>query len=930
MKKFLSLFLVLALALGLCVTAFAGTTTDSTKLRLTGNAVSEVVNLKNGQRITAHDDVALRLNVLENPGKAEYSVKLDGQTLEADHSTAQYHVYYLPAEKLNSGTATLSVDELVEIGTAAEMKAFCDRVNAGEAALNAKLTADITLDKSEAWTPIGSYSGTFDGKGHTISGLSVANAAQKAGFIAVAGDGAEIRNLTIADSSFSGSNSRIGAFVGYTEGAITFENCHTAADVSVTGSSGVGGLFGGGNTANAFITMKNCSNRAAVTATAGSNNNGVGGLIGTAPNGANITDSCNLGKVQATGTSAVAVGGLIGASNTSSSKPAQTATLTNVYNTGEISSAATTTQYVGGLLGNATWGCTISHAYGTMTVKFGSGSYGGIVAGYVANTVTVDSIYIELIRGQNQNCKAAIFDSAGLLKSAEKMFNDTEMKNLAKLSKLGDAFAEDVNSINDGYPVLAWQNPTPQVTGLTVRVNGVEKPVELPADGSTDASSPTAVTVEFSYDETSGAMDRIYFDELSEGVELGSGFKDGTVTGALTKLNAGYTGQQIFFYKDPKVQTKSVKALWNDGSATHYYTVSVKRAAQEGYVLAPGSSSNESNPAGANSYNAATGCITGMIKSYAAAPFTFHDLTLFNSGKTSSTTASPAFPTDETGLYYLKDGTTAYFARPGRYWISASVEKDGETYTGEAPFLAVWTKTALDAHLKNAAAVQADEAFKTLPESVQTQFNAIVDRLTAGLSNMSGNVMLTAAGKIAKDGEEATDIQARDFDGKQIFTERLLEGDECALLDLMAIFNTYKTNKQLGQYQAEAYARIAGLNVNSYTDVTTQEQKTLYRQVKQAKWDLLRATDLDGVNAILTSLALDTIDEETVTLGDINGDGKINLTDAALLVQYVNEIITFNDTQLAAGDVNGDGKVNLTDAALLIQYVNEIITSFEN
>ena len=156
---------------------------------------------------------------------------------------------------------------------------------------------------------------------------------------------------------------------------------------------------------------------------------------------------------------------------------------------------------------------------------------------------------------------------------------------------------------------------------------------------------------------------------------------------------------------------------------------------------------------------------------------------------------------------------------------------------------------------------------------------------------MSGNVMLTAAGKIAKDGEEATDIQARDFDGKQIFTERLLEGDECALLDLMAIFNTYKTNKQLGQYQAEAYARIAGLNVNSYTDVTTQEQKTLYRQVKQAKWDLLRATDLDGVNAILTSLALDTIDEEAVTLGDINGDGEVTLKDATLLLQHVNKII---------------------------------------
>ncbi len=583
MKKFLSLFLVLALALGLCVTAFAGTTTDSTKLRLTGNAVSEVVNLKNGQRITAHDDVALRLNVLENPGKAEYSVKLDGQTLEVDHSTAQYHVYYLPAEKLNSGTATLSVST--------------------------------------------------------------------------------------------------------------------------------------------------------------------------------------------------------------------------------------------------------------------------------------------------------------------------------------------------------------QVTGLTVRVNGVEKPVELPADGSTDYKSPTALTVEYAYNEVSGNMDRVFFKDLSENVTLCTGFSfnTGDISGELTLMDEGYTGQQMFFYKDPKAQSKSAYVLWTDGDGVkHYYTVTAKRLAQEGYVLAPGSSSNESNPAGANNYDSATGCITAMIKGYAAAPFTFHDLTLFNNGKTSSTTTSPAFPTDETGLYYLKDGITACFARPGRYWISASVEKDGETYTGEAPFLAVWPLTALNAHLENAKTVQEDEAFKALPESVQTQFNAIVDRLTAGSSNMSGNVMLTAAGKIAKDGDTATDIQARDFDGKQIFTERLLEGDECALLDLMTIFNTYKTNKQLGQYQAEGYAKIAGLNINSYTDVTTQEQKTLYRQVKQAKWDLLKTTDLDGINAILTGLKLETIEAPTVTLGDINGDGEVTLKDATLLLQHVNKIATLTDAQLAAADINGDGEVTLKDATLLLQYVNKIISTLGN
>lgn len=477
-----------------------------------------------------------------------------------------------------------------------------------------------------------------------------------------------------------------------------------------------------------------------------------------------------------------------------------------------------------------------------------------------------------------------------------------------------------------GVATLNVSTQAAEGVSVTVKVGNTEKEVTLPTDGSTNPSAPTDVPVEFENPGSDAAMDRIYFD-MPEGVTLGTGLSKGVISGELTKLDAGYTGDQLFFYKDPQAQKKSVNAIWNDGTVDHYYTITVKRAAQEGYVLAPGSSSNESNPAGANTYNAVTGCVTAMVKGYAAAPFTFHDLTLFNAGKTSGTTVSPAFPTDETGLYYLKDGTTVYFARPGRYWIPASVEKDGVTYEGEAPFLATWNLTALNAQLDKAKAVQESDEFKALPESVQTQFNAVVDRLTAGSANMSGNVMLSADGKIAGDGDTATDIQARDLGGKQIFTERLLEGDECALLDLMAIFETYKTDKALGQYQAEAYAKIAALNVSSVTDVTTAAQKTLYSQVKQAKWDLLKTTDLEGINAILTSLNLEKITpaEPQVTVGDINGDGEITLKDATLLLQHVNKVATLENSQLAAADINGDGEITLKDATLLLQYVNKII-----
>lgn len=65
---------------------------------------------------------------------------------------------------------------LVEIGTAQELEQFRDRVNEGEAALDALLTADIDLSSvcgSDAgnWVPFEEYNGVFDGKGHENSGL---------------------------------------------------------------------------------------------------------------------------------------------------------------------------------------------------------------------------------------------------------------------------------------------------------------------------------------------------------------------------------------------------------------------------------------------------------------------------------------------------------------------------------------------------------------------------------------------------------------------------------------------------------------------------------------------------------------------------------------------------------------------------------------
>lgn len=105
------------------------------------------------------------------------------------------------------------------------------------------LTADITL--TDNWTPIGNdsnrYTGTFDGAGHTISGLQVSGGADRGTYIGLFGyvDGGTVENLNLAGVYISGLNF-VGGVVGRNKGTIT--GCMVSGRVS--GSDWVGGVVG--------------------------------------------------------------------------------------------------------------------------------------------------------------------------------------------------------------------------------------------------------------------------------------------------------------------------------------------------------------------------------------------------------------------------------------------------------------------------------------------------------------------------------------------------------------------------------------------------------------------------------------------------------------------------------------------------------------
>lgn len=63
-------------------------------------------------------------------------------------------------------------------------------------------------------------------------------------------------------------------------------------------------------------------------------------------------------------------------------------------------------------------------------------------------------------------------------------------------------------------------------------------------------------------------------------------------------------------------------------------------------------------------------------------------------------------------------------------------------------------------------------------------------------------------------------------------------------------------------------------------------------------------------------------ESEQAAAGDVNGDGKVDLSDARLVMQHYNGAAVLDSTQQKSADANGDGKINLTDVKLMMQYYN--------
>lgn len=250
------------------------------------------------------------------------------------------------------------------VTTADGLMNVAELVNGGKTDINITLDTDLDLTGKE-WTPIGNYekqyTGTFNGGGHTITGLTVTGSDQYVGLFGHIGSGGTVKDVTLEEVKIESNNdmSAVGGVAGRSYG--TLENCSVSG--SVSGSGIAGGVVG--YQSDGFLT--GCSSSATVNA------GGVaGGVAGLTDSGATLTACYATGDVtlESINSGGNFVGGVVG-SNTS-------CTLKACYAWGSVTGSGSGTIYVGGVTGTNDEGTLTACYHANGTVSGPAGTTGGV------------------------------------------------------------------------------------------------------------------------------------------------------------------------------------------------------------------------------------------------------------------------------------------------------------------------------------------------------------------------------------------------------------------------------------------------------------------------------------------------------------------------------------------------------------------------
>lgn len=386
-----------------------------------------------------------------------------------------------------------------QIDSAEDLFWFAEKVNSGDKTANAVLNNDIDLE-NKSWTPIGSgynyinsngygisadtaYNGIFDGKGHSISGLSIETKKYNKqgdnhyetycqGLFGIIGKDGTVKNLTVngqinaqaEGNEYINAAKYIGGIAGINAGLII--NCTNNADI--IGHAYVGGIIGqlgaqfeGGNKVSGSLI--NVTNNGSVTATSKSFAE-VGGIAGQLAYG-DITYAANHGNVSApykdddmySYLRGVAVGGIVGKDINVSG----CGKIDRVYNDGQIGTEDG--NYFGGIIG-CNYACDVTNVYNTGKV-IGYNCSGGLIGyklggtienAYNSGEVNTYTEYqlIGLLKNATVNNLYSIGNSNKLV-SFEK---DADISTVYSVDTVSASDLSDAFTDGDNLPVLDWSD----------------------------------------------------------------------------------------------------------------------------------------------------------------------------------------------------------------------------------------------------------------------------------------------------------------------------------------------------------------------------------------------------------------------------------------------------------------------------------------
>jgi PKD repeat protein len=334
-------------------------------------------------------------------------------------------------------------------------------------------------------TEIKVFSGSYDGQGHTISGLHITQSTTVAYGLFGMTRGAVIKSLGITNVEISEVTDCVGALVGYASG-VSIYNCYSTGNVS--GLSYVGGLVGAFNTAS---KMNNCQSSCIVN---GAQN--VGGLVGT--NDASEIIYCFSSNVAVTG-NGYYIGGLVGTN-------ISTASISKCYSTGTVSGSAS----VGGLVGINMIDANISNCFSRANIfsVTDANNNGGLVGwndrAYIYNSYSTGSVgqYMGGLVGTNSGyvVSNSFWDkqTSGVDHSSGGTGKTTaEMKGQSTFTDWDFSVIWGINADNnDGYPYFKCTNATLAISSGSntsgVCVNTAITPIVYIVGGASGATiSPT-------------------------------------------------------------------------------------------------------------------------------------------------------------------------------------------------------------------------------------------------------------------------------------------------------------------------------------------------------------------------------------------------------------------------------------------------------